>query len=96
MLNKNVEALLQMALEYDTLKSQAQQTVQPIVYSGDEIPICQKPFLSLKEAAKYTGVGINKLREISNENPSLTLFIGTKRLLKRELLDEYLKKMYSI
>ena len=63
----------------------------------EEIRICEKPFLTLKEAAVYTGLGINKLRELSNENNcDFVLFVGTKRLLKRERLLELLNSLYSI
>ena len=63
----------------------------------EEIRICEKPFLTLKEAAVYTGLGINKLRELSNENNcDFVLFVGTKRLLKRERLLEFLNSLYSI
>ena len=33
-----------------------------------EIPIWEKSNLSLEEAAAYSGIGINKLREITNED----------------------------
>ena len=61
-----------------------------------DVPIWEKSNLTLEEAAAYSGIGINKLREISNDNPAMTLFVGSKRLLKREMLDVYLQKMYSI
>lgn len=61
------------------------------------IPIWQKQNLTLEEAAAYTGVGINKLREISNEeNCPFVLWVGTKRLLKRKLLEAYLDAEYSV
>lgn len=41
----------------------------------------------------YSGIGINKLREITNERGcNFVLFVGTKRLIKRRLLDAYLEK----
>lgn len=62
-----------------------------------DIPIWEKSNLTLDEAAAYTGVGICKLREISNdEDCEFVLWIGSKRLLKRKKLDEYIEKMYSI
>lgn len=33
-----------------------------------EIPIWEKSNLNLEEAAAYSGIGINKLREITNED----------------------------
>ena len=57
----------------------------------------QKPLLTLREAAKYTGVGINRLRTMSNEpGCDYVLFIGNKRMFKRDLLMRFLTQAYSI
>lgn len=62
-----------------------------------EIPIWEKSNLTLEEAAAYSGIGINKLRQITNdERCPFVLWVGSKRLLKRKLMDEYMEKMYSI
>lgn len=64
---------------------------------NNEVDIKDKVLLTLEEAAAYTGVGINKLRKLSNnEHCKFVIFIGTKRMLKREALKEYLFKQYSI
>jgi excisionase family DNA binding protein len=61
------------------------------------VPVWLKSNLTLEEAAAYTGVGICKLRELSNDSScEFVLWIGTKRLLKRRKLDEYLDKAFSI
>ena len=47
-----------------------------------EIPIWEKSNLSLEEAAAYSGIGINKLREITNEDRcKFVLWVGNKRLI---------------
>lgn len=62
-----------------------------------DVPIWQKSNLTLEEAAAYFGIGINKLRELTeNENCTFVLWVGSKRLIKRKTLEEYLEKMYSI
>ena len=62
-----------------------------------EVPIWEKSNLTLEEAAAYSGVGISKLREITNnERCGFVLWVGTKRLIKRKLLDKYLEGAYSI
>ena len=62
-----------------------------------DVPIWEKSNLTLEEAAAYSGIGINKLREITNEkNCNIVLFVGNKRLIKRRLLDKYLEQAYSI
>ena len=56
-----------------------------------EVPIWEKSNLTLEEAAAYSGIGINKLRDITNgEHCKLVLWVGSKRLIKRKLLDKYL------
>ena len=62
-----------------------------------EIPIWEKSNLTLEEAAAYSGIGINKLRKLTeSEQCSFVLWNGTKRLIKRRQLDEYMDRMYSI
>lgn len=62
-----------------------------------QVPIWEKSNLTLEEAAAYFGIGINKLRELTNDdNCTFVLWCGSKRLIKRKKLDEYLEKVYSI
>ena len=62
-----------------------------------EVPIWEKSNLTLEEAAAYSGIGINKLREITNEpGCNFVLFVGTKRLIKRRLLDAYIEKTDAV
>lgn len=62
-----------------------------------EVPIWEKSNLTLDEAAAYSGIGKNKLRELSDErNCSFVLWNGNKRLIKRRGLDKYTDESYSI
>ena len=62
-----------------------------------EIPVWEKSNLTLEEAAAYSGIGINKLRKLTDdEHSDLVLWVGTKRLIKRRLLDELTDKSYSL
>ena len=62
-----------------------------------KVPIWEKSNLTLEEAAVYSGIGINKLRKMTDrEDCTFVLWIGTKRLIKRRKLDEYVEKAYSI
>lgn len=62
-----------------------------------EIPIWEKSNLSLEEASAYSGIGMNKLREItSDKNCKFVLWVGNKRLIKRKLFDLYIEQAYSI
>ncbi|MDE7266945.1 MAG: helix-turn-helix domain-containing protein [Lachnospiraceae bacterium] len=62
-----------------------------------EVPIWEKSNLTIEETAAYTGIGINKIREMSNgDNCPFVLWVGNKRLIKRKKFDEYIEKCFSI
>ena len=80
----------------ETVKKKSAPTVRdkPECKTRPEVPIWQKSNLTLEEAAAYSGIGINRLRTITNEKDcKFVLFVGTKRLIKRRLLDEYTDKV---
>ena len=49
-----------------------------------EIPIWEKSNLSLEEAAAYSGIGINKLREITNAACSISS--SSRRILFEKVM----------
>ena len=62
----------------------------------NEVPIWEKSNLTLEEAAAYSGIGINELRQLTNdEDCEFVLWLGTKRLIKRRKFDEYIEKLYA-
>ena len=61
-----------------------------------EVPVWEKTTLTLKEAAAYTGIGENRLRDITNDEQNLVLWVGTKRLIKRRALEKYIDRTYSV
>ena len=73
--------------------------VPPIVLQRKRltVPIQVKVLLTLEEAAEYTGLGMQKLRNISNfDSCDFVLWNGSKRLFKRAKLQAYLEEAYSI
>ena len=63
----------------------------------ETIPIWEKRNLTLEEAAEYFGIGVSKIRELSNqEGCEFVLWIGTKRLIKRIKFEQYLDAAKSI
>jgi excisionase family DNA binding protein len=61
------------------------------------VPIWEKTNLTLTEAAEYYNIGVNKLREMTNsEDCPYVLWVGNKRLIKRQQFNKYLDKVYSI
>lgn len=62
-----------------------------------QVPVWYKTNLSIEEAAAYSGISRDKLYEMTNkEECPFVLWIGNRRLIKREVFDEYIKKAYSI
>ena len=62
-----------------------------------QIPIWEKVNLTLEEAAIYSGIGQNKLREITNDpRCDFVLWVGSKRLIKREQFVAYLRRVTSV
>ncbi len=62
-----------------------------------EVPIWHKTNLTIEEAAKYTSIGIAKLYEMtSKEDCPYVIWIGTRRMIKRRLFEEYIMKVNSI
>lgn len=62
-----------------------------------EVPIWEKSNLTLEEAAAYSGIGINKLRDLTSEqNCQFVLWVGSKCLIKRRLFDKFIDQEYSI
>lgn len=59
--------------------------------------LSHKHLLTLEEASRYTGLGVQKLRDLTNvPNCQMVLWNGSKRMFKRGKLEEYLNAQYSI
>ena len=62
-----------------------------------DVPLWHKTNLSIEEAIAYTGIGRDKLYEMTTrEDCPFVLWIGNRRLIKRKAFDEYIAKMYSV
>ena len=62
-----------------------------------KVPVWEKATLTVKEAAEYSGIGQAKLRQLTDDDDcEFVLWNGTKRLIKRKRLDEYLDRAYSL
>lgn len=65
-----------------------------IKYKKYDVPIWHKTNLTLEEAAEYSGIGRERLRKITNRSDCpFVLRIGSRRLIKRRLFDEYVEHM---
>ena len=82
--------------EYN-MKSVYNSKVDDMTKEKEIVPLWNKYSLTLEEAADYFNIGVNKLRDLTNDNDcQFVLFNGTKRLIKRELFEEYLNNQISI
>ncbi len=62
-----------------------------------EVPVWEKSNLTLEEAAQYFNIGMNKIRDLTNEDRCpFVLWIGSRRLVKRVKFEEYLNNQYSV
>ncbi len=61
------------------------------------VPPWEKYALTVDEAAAYFGIGEKKIRELSRgPDCRFVLWVGNKRLIKREQFEKYLSSAYSV
>ena len=61
------------------------------------VPVWEKALLTVEEASAYTGIGKSSLRKFSEDcDCRFVIWIGNKRMFKREKLMEFLEQTYSI
>lgn len=57
----------------------------------EKVPIHLKMTLSIREAAEYSNIGINKIdRMLRSPNCPFVLFVGTKKLVKRKEFEQFI------
>lgn len=62
-----------------------------------KVPIHLKMTLTIKEAAEYSNIGINKIESLlRTPNCPFVLYVGTKKLLKRKEFEEFISKKTAI
>lgn len=61
------------------------------------LPIDRKMLLSIREAAEYSNIGINKIDELLKQpNCPFVLYVGTRKLVKRRALEEFIEGRVAI
>ncbi len=61
------------------------------------LPIDRKMLLSIREAAEYSNIGINKIDELLKQpNCPFVLYVGTKKLVKRRAFEEFIEGRMAI
>lgn len=63
----------------------------------NDVPIWEKKCLTLEEAAAYSGIGRNKISELSQQkNCPFAIWLGGKLYIIREKLDDFTDKQFKI
>lgn len=61
------------------------------------IPVYKKAVLSAQEASEYSNIGIHKIQELlRTPNCPFVLYVGTKKLVKRKLFEDFINKQLVI
>ena len=61
------------------------------------VPIWLKTTLTIREAAEYSNIGINKIEKLINgSNCDFVLYVGRKRLIKRKQFEQFIEKHLEI
>lgn len=70
---------------------------EKLISNKEEEPIWEKKWLTIEEAAAYSGIGRTKLRELSNKaGCPFAIWMGNKIHIVRERLDRYIEKQFRI
>jgi excisionase family DNA binding protein len=63
----------------------------------NSVPIHLKVTLTIKEAAEYSNIGINKIDNmLRSPNCPFVLFVGTKKLVKRKEFEQFISQQLII
>ena len=63
----------------------------------ENVPIHLKAALTIKEAAEYSNIGINKIDSMLRmPHCPFVLYVGTKKLVKRREFEQYLSQSVFI
>jgi len=64
---------------------------------AEKVPIQYKMNLTIREAAEYSNIGINKIdMMLRTPNCPFVLYVGTKKLVKRKEFEEYISTQLEI
>ena len=70
---------------------------QEVIIVDMDTPLSEKVLLTIEEGAEYFGIGQSKLRQLTDgKSNNLVLWNGNKRLIKRQMMENYLTEAYSI
>lgn len=63
----------------------------------EKVPINLKVTMTIREAAEYSSIGINKIDNLLKQpNCPFVLFVGNRKLVKRKEFEEYIHNKLMI
>ena len=63
----------------------------------ERVPIHLKMTLTIREAAEYSNIGINKIDSmLRSPNCPFVLYVGSKKLVKRKGFERYISEKFVI
>lgn len=67
------------------------------IQQDQNLPIDRKMLLTIREAAQYSNIGINKIDAMLKQpNCPFVLYVGTKKLVKRAAFEAYIDGKVAI
>ena len=61
------------------------------------VPVWERIAISLEETAAYSGIGVRKLRDMTDKPEcNYVIWVGNRIMIKRKKFDEYLESAYSV
>lgn len=74
----------------ETIDRQQEKTIETV-------PIYRKLTLTIREAAEYSNIGINKIDALLKQpNCPFVLYVGTRKLVKRAEFEEFIRQKLVI
>ena len=68
-----------------------------MLVEAEKVPIHLKVTLTIKEAAEYSNIGINKIDTLlRSPNCPFVLFVGTKKLVNRKEFEQFISNKLII
>ena len=79
------------------LADEQEDMVDRYLDNGKMYVLDDKPNLSIEEASIYSNIGTGKLYEMTEKQDCpFVLWIGSRRMIKRKIFEEYIANQYSI
>ena len=68
-----------------------------MMITPERVPIHLKVTLTIREAAEYSNIGINKIDSLlRTPNCPFVLYVGTKKLMKRKEFEQFISQKLII